>query len=97
MSPQHSIISVHSTLITIKKIFHPTDQLESVFKEDNLLFALSYTKEKMDQEIERVSREMYRAFNGLNEGFQDVSEIMYFLNFEASHTFIFSGKRSDCH
>ena len=31
----------------------------------------------MDQEIERVSREMYRAFNGLNEGFQDVSEIIF--------------------
>ena len=61
--------------MTVKKIFHPTDQLESVFKEDNLLFALSYTKEKMDQEIERVSREMYRAFNGLNEGFQEVSRL----------------------
>ena len=35
----------------------------------------SYTKEKMELEIERVSREMYRAFNGLNEGFQEVSRL----------------------
>ena len=27
----------------------------------------------MDLEIQRVAREMYKAFNGMNEGFEDVS------------------------
>merc|ERR1711976_347458 len=34
----------------------------------------SYTKEEMDLEIARVSREMYKAFSGLNEGFQDAKD-----------------------
>ena len=28
----------------------------------------------MDREISRVAREMYRAFSGLNEGFENVSQ-----------------------
>ena len=41
----------------------------------NLLYlTFSYTKEKMDLEIARVSREMYKAFNGLNEGFAEVGQ-----------------------
>jgi len=34
----------------------------------------SYTKEKMDLEIARVTREMYKAFNGLNEGFAEAKD-----------------------
>merc|ERR1711953_209006 len=38
-------------------------------REDN-----SYTKEQMDSEISRVAREMYRAFSGLNEGFENAAD-----------------------
>ena len=41
-------------------------------KKNSLLLTFSYTKEKMDLEIARVTREMYKAFNGLNEGFAEV-------------------------
>ena len=36
------------------------------------LNCLSYTKQQMDLEIQRVAREMYKAFSGLNEEFEDV-------------------------
>ena len=32
----------------------------------------SYTQQQMDLEIQRVAREMYKAFSGMNEGFADV-------------------------
>ena len=32
----------------------------------------SYTKQQMELEIQRVAREMYKAFSGMNEEFEDV-------------------------
>ena len=32
-----------------------------------------YSLADMDLEIQRVTRELYKAFNGLNEGFKEVS------------------------
>ena len=32
-----------------------------------------YTKQQMDLEIQQVAREMYKAFIGMNDDFEDVS------------------------
>ena len=34
----------------------------------------SYTEEMMESEIQRVSRELYKAFSGLNAGFEEAKD-----------------------
>ena len=34
----------------------------------------SYTEEMMEAEIQRVSRELYKAFSGLNAGFEEAKD-----------------------
>ena len=53
----------------------------------------------MDLEIARVSREMYKAFSGLNEGFQDVScfLVSYFTLEQRNLEIDIPGQGSDCH
>ena len=53
-----------------------------------------YTETMMDSEIQRVSRELYKAFSGKNPGFAEVSYSHYLLK---KHISYFSkGKGSDC-
>lgn len=47
------------------------DQLPAVYKADNNA-ETSYDLKDMDQEIQRVARELYKAFNGMNDGFKEV-------------------------
>ena len=35
-----------------------------------------YDQEMMDTEIQRVSRELYKAFSGMNQGFAEVSQFV---------------------
>ena len=49
------------------------DELPRVYKCDQSPDKQGYTEHDMDLEIQRVAREMYKAFNGLNDGFKEVS------------------------
>ena len=35
----------------------------------------SYTAHQMELEVQRVSRELFKAFNGMNAGFEEVSKV----------------------
>ena len=39
----------------------------------NFMSHFRYTKQQMDLEIQRVAREMFKAFSGMNKEFEDVS------------------------
>ena len=39
-----------------------------------------YCLQDMDLEIQRVARELYKAFNGLNEGFKEVRKLGLYSN-----------------
>ena len=56
-----------------------------------------YTETMMDSEIQRVSRELYKAFSGKNPGFAEVSYSHYLqLNSNSSNILLFSqGKGPD--
>ena len=47
------------------------DELPRVYKADTKTDT-DYDLREMDLEIQRVARELYRAFNGMNEGFKEV-------------------------
>ena len=51
---------------------HQTGQGLGVQKDRHTHYS-RYTKQQMDLEIQRVAREMYKAFSGMNEEFEDVS------------------------
>ena len=56
-----------------------------------------YTEQMMDGEIQRVSRELYKAFSGKNPGFAEVSHLSYSQHFTktlSSH--LIQGEGSDC-
>ena len=46
----------------------------------------SYTAHQMELEVQRVSRELFKAFNGMNAGFEEVCKLAINSddNFEAS-------------
>ena len=50
-----------------------------------------YTEQMMDGEIQRVSRELYKAFSGKNPGFAEVSYSQYL-----HHYPLIQGEGSDC-
>ena len=37
-----------------------------------LIICYSYTAHQMELEVQRVSRELFKAFNGMNAGFEEV-------------------------
>ena len=47
------------------------DELPRLYKTDKP--ETDYDLHEMDLEIQRVARELYKAFNGLNSGFKEVS------------------------
>ena len=51
------------------------DELPRVYKTEVSQEAgeAGYCLHDMDLEIQRVARELYKAFNGLNQGFQEVA------------------------
>lgn len=50
------------------------DELPRVYRgETKAEGGAGYSLADMDLEIQRVTRELYKAFNGLNEGFKEVS------------------------
>ena len=59
----------------------------------NQLNACSYTAQQMELEVQRVSRELFKAFNGMNAGFEDVSDILETNILKESIT----GQGSDCY
>ena len=61
------------------------DELPRVYKCDQSPDKQGYTELDMDLEIQRVAREMYKAFNGLNDGFKEV-----FLKLLLDHNLIVS-------
>lgn len=57
--------------------------------------AETYDQAMMEGEIQRVSRELYKAFSGMNQGFAEVSDVkrLEFLAIEC----VFLGKGPDCY
>ena len=53
-----------------------------------------YTETMMDSEIQRVSRELYKAFSGKNPGFAEVMSYSHHLLQKQSS--MISGKGPDC-
>ena len=47
-----------------------------------------YTETMMDSEIQRVSRELYKAFSGKNPGFAEVMSYSHYLQQKLSSIFI---------
>ena len=47
----------------------------------------------MELEVQRVSRELFKAFNGMNAGFEDVSDILETNILKETIT----GQGSDCY
>ena len=71
------------------------DELPRVYKCDQSPDKQGYTELDMDLEIQRVAREMYKAFNGLNDGFKEV-----FLELLLDHNhllFLVTAQRSGCY
>ena len=52
------------------------DELPRVYKTE-VKTEEGYNLVDMDLEIQRVSRELYKAFNGLNEGFKEVNKFLF--------------------
>ena len=76
LRPGHILSVLNKMLFTFNFVIVQAHERVSLGKKKNsLLLTFSYTKEKMDLEIARVSREMYKAFNGLNEGFAEVFKL----------------------
>ena len=48
------------------------DELPRVYKHEEKTGAGDYSLQDMDLEIQRVARELFKAFNGMNEGFKEV-------------------------
>ena len=63
-----SNVSYDSHVVTRRRM---ADELPRVKTENN--GPDSYNSQMMDVEIQRVSRELYKAFSGMNSGFAEVS------------------------
>ena len=73
-----SNVSYDSHVVTRKRM---VDELPRV-KQDNQ--PDSYNAHLMDAEIQRVSRELYKAFSGMNSGF---AEVLFFFSIEKINTY----------
>ena len=70
-----STFSYDSHPVSRGKMFQLVDELPKAETKPDA----DYDLHQMDLEIQRVARELYRAFNGMNEGFKEViSNILYY-------------------
>ena len=72
-----STFSYDSHPISRGMMGHLVDELPRVYKAETKTDT-DYDLREMDIEIQRVARELYRAFNGMNEGFKEVRSEMIF-------------------
>ena len=73
-----STFSYDSHPVSRGRMGHLVDELPRVYKTGEKSNN-DYDLDEMDLEIQRVARELYRAFNGLNEGFKEVILGTYYI------------------